>query len=107
MGMEDEEHRDRGRSADERRGARIGVWRMVIAPTVQQAQLFIRFSDYNPKECRIATRREHLHGCQLSSRETWFLQRMWPCRTHEDVQHMEEMMAYARFRGADIRRWWT
>jgi hypothetical protein len=80
---------------------------MIIAPTVRVAQLFIRDSGYNPQECRIVTRREQLHGYTLSDWETWFLQRMWPCRTREDVERMEEMMAYARFRGADIRRWWT
>ncbi|MFE0472568.1 hypothetical protein ACFW2V_13235 [Streptomyces sp. NPDC058947] len=83
------------------------VRRMIIAPTARVAELFIRHSGYNPRDCRIATRREHLQGCQLDTWETWFLQRMWPCRTHEDVECMEEMMAYARFRGADIRRWWT
>lgn len=82
-------------------------FRFVIAPNVRQAQLFIRFSGYNPRECRIATRREDLLGYRLEHWETWFLQRMWPCRTHEDVRHMEEMMWLARACGADIRRWWT
>lgn len=81
--------------------------RMVIAPTVRVAQLFIRDSGYNPRECRIVTRQEQLLGCQLDDWEVWFLQRAWPCRTHEDVARMEDMMMYARFRGADIRRWWT
>ncbi|WP_075737528.1 hypothetical protein [Streptomyces acidiscabies] len=81
--------------------------RLVIAPNVRQAQLFIRFSGYNPRECRIATRLQDLLGLRLEGWETWFLQRMWPVRTHEDVQHMEDMMWTARTRGADIRRWWT
>lgn len=83
------------------------VRRMVIAPTVQVARLFIRNSGYNPRECRIVTRFEHMQGCKLDDGEIWFLQRAWPCCTHADVARMEEMMAYARFRGADIRRWWT
>lgn len=81
--------------------------RAVISPTVRVAQLFIERSGYSPRECRIVTSREQLHGYQLDAYETWFLQGMWPCRTREDVEHMEEMMTYARFRGADIRRWWT
>ncbi|MFF8034907.1 hypothetical protein [Streptomyces sp. NPDC016626] len=85
----------------------IRPFRLVIAPFVRQAELFIHDSGYHPRECRIVTRREHLHGYDLRTWETWFLQRMWPCRTHEEVQHMEEMQAYARMRGADLRRWWT
>lgn len=81
--------------------------RMVIAPAVQVARLFIRESGYNPSECRIATKLDHLQGVRLDQWEVWFLQRAWPCRTHRDVECMEEMMAYARYAGADIRRWWT
>lgn len=83
------------------------VRRMVIAPLARQAQLFVRDSGFNPHKCQIVTKQEQLHGYDLSGWEVWFLQRMWPCRTHEDVQRMKEMMAYARFRGADIHRWWT
>lgn len=90
-----------------REGVSMETRRMVIAPTVRVAERFIGFSGYNPRECRIVTRREHLHGYQLDSYETWFIQGMWPCHTHEDVERMEEMIMYARFRGADIRRWWT
>ncbi|MEU9661911.1 hypothetical protein [Streptomyces chartreusis] len=85
----------------------VRPFRFVIAPTVRQAQLFIQFSGYDPRECRIATRVQDLLGYRLVGWETWFLQRMWPCRTHEDVRHMEEMMWRARACGADIRRWWT
>ncbi|WP_432124049.1 hypothetical protein [Streptomyces sp. C10-9-1] len=81
--------------------------RIVIAPNLRQARVFILESDYNPRECRIATRVEDLRGLSLHAWETWFLQRMWPCSTHEDVRHMEEMMWHARARGADLRRWWT
>jgi hypothetical protein len=82
-------------------------FRLVIAPTERVARLFISNSGYDPRECRIATRTEHLLGYRLDHWETWFLQRMWPCRTHEDVRYMEEMLWRARTRGADIRRWWT
>lgn len=85
----------------------VPPFRFVIAPTVRQAQLFIQFSGYDPPECRIATSVKDLLGRRLDGWETWFLQRMWPCRTHEDVRHMEEMMWRARMCGADIRRWWT
>lgn len=97
-----------GEYEDEDYGARITrARRMVIAPNVRVAQMFIRDSGYNPNGCHIVTRREHLHGFQLYDWETWFIQGMWPCRTHEDVRTMEDMMNYARSRGADIRRWWT
>lgn len=86
----------------------IVPFRFIIAPTVRVAQHFIRESGYYPRECKIATRREHLHGHQLDDGwEVWFLQGMWPCRTHRDVDHMNEMEHYARQRGADIRRWFT
>lgn len=80
---------------------------MVIAPTVRVARPFIKESGYNPSECHVATRLEDMQGCKLDTWEVWFLQRAWPCRTHKDLNRMKEMMAYARFRGADIRRWWT
>ncbi|MFB7285450.1 hypothetical protein [Actinacidiphila glaucinigra] len=85
----------------------VRPYRCVIAPQVRQAELFIRWSGYHPRECRIVTTPRDLLGLSLEGWETWFLQRMWPCRTHEDVQRMQEMMWRARARGADIRRWWT
>ena len=85
----------------------VPALRTIIAPTYRVGQLFMQFSGYRPSECRIVTREEQLQGTVLNDREVWFLQGMWPCRTHEDVRRMEDMMAYARFRGADIRRWWT
>lgn len=85
----------------------IRPFRLVIAPFMRQAQLFIQDSGYHPHECRIATRREDLRGYDLRTWETWFLQGMWPCRTHEDVQRMEAMEVDARVRGADLRRWGT
>ncbi len=80
---------------------------MVIAPSFRVAQVFIRDSGLNPRECKVATSAFHLEGYRLHDWETWFLQGMWPCRTHEDVRTMETVMHYARVRGADIRRWWT
>jgi len=60
-----------------------------------------------PKAWSFARTHEHLYGYDLRDWEVWFLQGMWPCRTHGDVRHMEEMMAHARHRGADVRRWFT
>ena len=81
--------------------------RLIIAPFTRQAELFMRWSGYNPRECRVVTSKEHLHGYQLNTWEVWWLDRMWPCSTHEDVDRMNDLMAYARYCGADIRRWWT
>ncbi|MFF5001717.1 hypothetical protein ACFY3G_02720 [Streptomyces phaeochromogenes] len=87
-----------------RRGLRF---RFVIAPTMRQAKLFIEDSGYGPSEYYATTGVRGMHGYRLDEWEVWFLQGMWPCRTHEDVRHMEMAMQYARFLGADIRRWWT
>ncbi len=84
--------------------------RMVIAPYVNQADYFVRQMGWNPRdhELRYANRVEHLYGYDLRDWEVWWLDRMWPCRTHEDVKRMEEMWNRARYvcRG-DVRRWWT
>lgn len=81
--------------------------RLIIAPLYRQAVLFVRGMDWNPMEVRVALNREHLLGLRLDDWEVWWLDRMWPCRTHEDVARMEEMKLYARMCGADLRRWWT
>lgn len=84
--------------------------RMVISPYVNQADLFVRRMGWNPRdhELRYASRVEHLRGYDLRGWEVWWLDRMWPCRTHEDVERMEELWVWARYvcRG-DVRRWWT
>lgn len=80
---------------------------MVIAPFYRQAQLFIKDSGFYPRECKVATKLEHLHGYDLRTWETWWLDRMWPCNTHEDIDRMVELKTYARMRGADVRHWWT
>ncbi len=81
--------------------------RVVIAPFVRQAELFIRWSGFNPRECQVVTDLEGLRGRQFKGAEVWWLDRMWPCSTHEDVDRMNQLMTYARYCGADIRRWWT
>jgi hypothetical protein len=48
-----------------------------------------------------------LLGGRLESWEVWWLDRMWPCNTHEEVEHMEYMKRLAKQRGADLHRWWT
>lgn len=87
--------------------AALPIRRAVIAPTVRVAELFIRESGYNPRECRIITTFEHMQGCKLDDWEVWFLQRAWSCRTHAEIERMLEMERYAKHRGADIRHWWT
>lgn len=88
-----------------------GPFRLVIAPNFRQAQLFVEESrrDYGwePWEVKIAISEWQFRGLDLRNWEVWWLDRMWPCSTHEDVEHMERVMTYARVRGAKIRRWWT
>jgi hypothetical protein len=83
------------------------VLQLVIAPQYKQALLFIKESGWDPNYVRIVTQPEQLYGLRLEHWEVWWLDRLWPCRTHEDVQHMEFFMHLARSCGADIRRWWT
>lgn len=86
-------------------------FRFVIAPNLRQARLFVEDSrhDYGWEwwQVRVATDWWHLRGMDFRNWEVWWLGGMWPCRTRRDVENMEEMMAYARARGAKIRRWWT
>lgn len=88
-----------------------GPFRIVIAPFVRQAELFINDSirDYGwyRGDCRVITRLEQMRGYDFSTWEVWWLDRMWPCNTREDVEHMETMKMYAKMRGARLRRWWT
>lgn len=79
----------------------------VIAPFYRQGLLFCKEMGWNPREVAIFIKEEHLLGRRFNGHEVWWLDRMWPCRTREDVWHMERMMRIARINGADIRRWWT
>lgn len=83
--------------------------RYVIAPSYRQAMLFIRDMGWTlPADViKLIMEPRHMMGLNLYGREVWWLDRLWPCRTHEDVANMEEMMFMARARGADIRRWYT
>lgn len=91
-------------------------WRIVIAPCFRQAELFVRESQKRyPEEnwhrytvkVVLGERPERLHGLDLRTWEVWWLEGMWPCRTREEVENMERIKAYARMRGARLRRWWT
>ncbi|MFF8831331.1 hypothetical protein [Streptomyces sp. NPDC015131] len=82
-------------------------FRMIIAPFVRQARLFIEDMGFYPPECRIAREPKDLRGYRLDTWEVWWLDRLWPCHTHEDVQAMVGMQQLARVCGADLRRWWT
>jgi len=79
----------------------------VIAPFYRQAVLFIGDSGWDPQTCKIVIREDQLLGLDLSTWEVWWLDRMWPCSTHEDVEHMERFKIMAKVRGASLRRWWT
>lgn len=93
-----------------------GPWRVVIAATFRQAELFVREScrrhpeeDWAMYSVIVVTpdRPERMRGLDLSTYEVWWLDRMWPCRTREDVEMMEMMKRMALARGARLRRWWT
>lgn len=82
---------------------------MIIAPNYQQARMFAHYTldlDLN-SEFYVVLHPEHLLGARLEEYEVWWLDRMWPCSTHEDVEYMEYMKALAKARGADLHRWWT
>jgi hypothetical protein len=82
-------------------------FRMIIAPFHRQAELFIKEMGFYPPECKVAREPVHLRGYRLDQWEVWWLDRMWPCRTHEDVEKMLHMKMLARMYGADIHHWWT
>ncbi|QPX71445.1 hypothetical protein SscP1EGY_48 [Streptomyces phage SscP1EGY] len=79
----------------------------VIAPFHRQAFLFCKEMGWYPRDVTIFIKEEHLLGWRFNGREVWWLDRLWPCRTQEDVWRMERIMQIARINGADIRRWWT
>jgi hypothetical protein len=80
---------------------------MIIAPFQRQAELFARDMGWHSGEYRVAREPWHLRGYRLDRWEVWWLDQLWPCRTHEDVEKMEHMMMLARMYGADLRRWYT
>lgn len=93
-----------------------GPWRVVIAATFRQAELFVQESRRRYPEERWAMhgvivvtpdRPERMRGLDLSTYEVWWLDRHWPCRTREDVEMMEMIKRMALARGARLRRWWT
>ena len=82
----------------------------VIAPFYNQGVLFAKEMGWERGkgfDVRILIKEEHLLGQRFNGHEVWWLDRMWPCRTHSDVWRMEYMMRLARINGADIRRWYT
>lgn len=81
--------------------------KLIVAPVWRQARLFAWDMGWHDDEWRFASEPRHLHGYRLDRWEVWWLDRMWPCRTHEDVERMETMMIVLRTRGADVRRWYT
>lgn len=85
----------------------INVRQFIIAPNYRQARLFCFDMNWNPRYVTVATDIVHIQGYNLKEYEVWWLDRMWPCQTHEQVRWMELMKREARFRGADIHHWWT
>ncbi len=79
----------------------------IIAPVYRQTQLFLFNMDWRHRYYRIAMRPQDILGHQLENWEVWWLDCMWPCDTHEDVEYMEYMKHLAKERGADLHRWWT
>jgi hypothetical protein len=79
----------------------------IIAPTYRQALLFCQFEGWDVRYFDILTEPRHLLGRYFDEYEVWWLDGLWPCRTHEDVAYMEDMKRQAKFRGADLHRWWT
>jgi hypothetical protein len=82
-------------------------FRLIIAPIFRQARLFMDDMGFYPRECKVAREPMHLRGLRLDTWEVWWLDGLWPCRTHEDVNRMLEMKTLARVYGADIHHWWT
>lgn len=79
----------------------------IIAPNYRQARIFLFNMDWMHRHFRIALRLQDILGHELNHWEVWWLDRMWPCDTTEDVEFMLEMKRQAKFRGADLHRWWT
>lgn len=81
--------------------------KIIIAPFYKQGVLFGLLMGWRRWDVTIITKEEQLLGRRFNGREVWWLDRLWPCRTHEDVWRMERMMQIARVNGADLRRWYT
>lgn len=86
--------------------------KLIICPVFRQAEIFCQDMGWpSPQNVnsgiRVALRPEHIRGLRLDAWEVWWLDRMWPCRTREDVEKMLHMKMLARFYGADIHHWWT
>jgi hypothetical protein len=79
----------------------------VIAPNYRQSQIFLFNMDWKDRYYRVALQPQDIQGCYLDTWEVWWLDCMWPCSTHEEVEHMEYMKRLAKSRGADLHRWWT
>lgn len=83
------------------------VRQLIVAPNFNQARLFCHQMNWAPRYVEVAVWPHHIIGRKLDEWEVWWLDRLWPCRTHEDVEHMLMMKRLLRERGADIHHWWT
>ncbi len=83
-------------------------FRVIIAATKRQADLFISDSGFYPRECKIVLREDQIRGLRLNEGwEVWWVNGLWPRRTHEDIAKWQRLYNLARAYGADIRHWWT
>lgn len=82
-------------------------FRVIIATTVRQAKLHISNCGFYPGECKIVVREDQLLGMRLDTWEVWWINGLWPCRTHEDIARWQRLYDRARMYGADIRHWHT
>lgn len=81
---------------------------LIIAPNYRQAKIFMFNMDLRAQPYyQIALRPQDLLGRRLDTWEVWWLDRMWPCDTHEEIEFMLYMKRLAKSRGADLHRWWT
>lgn len=85
--------------------------KLIICPVFRQAVIFCQDMGWPHPErhpdIRVAMKPMDLRGMRLDRWEVWWLDRLWPCRTHEDVEAMLNMKMLARMYGADIHHWWT
>lgn len=79
----------------------------IVAPNYRQACIFLFNMDWRHRYYQIALRPRDILGHELSFWEVWWLDRMWPCDTHEEIEYMLYMKQLAKSRGADLHRWWT
>lgn len=92
-------------------------YRLIVAPFVRDAKLFIERSGFYPPECKIVTEERQLLGLSFRDRpgyppnggwEVWFLGGRWPLGTIDGINKANRIYLRLRYTlGADIRHWFT